>query len=90
MDGIRNRVSKANPWRFFALALSISWFFWMWVVLLGWNVWAFPAILLGAFGLFGPAIAEIILISRTRDKEQWRDYWHRVFDIRRIGKNGCW
>jgi len=76
----------ANPWRFFALALGISWFFWMWVILLGWNVFTFPAIVLGALGLFGPAIAEIILISRTHDKEEWRDYWQRVFDIRRIGK----
>ena len=80
------RISKANPWRFFALALGISWFFWMWVILLDWNVWKFPAILFGALGLFGPAIAEITLISRTHDKEQWRDYWHRVFDIRRISK----
>ena len=80
------RISKANPWKFFTLALGISWFFWMWVILLGWNVFAFPAIILGALGLFGPAIAEIILISRTHDKEEWRDYWQRVFDIRRIGK----
>ena len=28
-----NTISKANPWRFFALALSISWFFWMWVII---------------------------------------------------------
>ncbi|MCW7080581.1 MAG: methyltransferase domain-containing protein [Candidatus Methanospirare jalkutatii] len=77
---------KANPWKFFALALGISWFFWMWVILLGWNVFTFPAIIFGALGLFGPAIAEIILISRTHDKKQWRDYWQRVFDIRRIGK----
>jgi len=82
-------ISKAtNPWHFFALALGISWFFWMWVILLDWNVWTFPAILFGALGLFGPAFAEIILISRTHDKEQWRDYWQRVFDIRRIG--GRW
>ncbi|MCW3132828.1 MAG: hypothetical protein N2V78_00610 [Methanophagales archaeon] len=80
------RISKANPWKFFVLALGISWFFWMWVILLGWNVFTFPAIILGALGLFGCAIAEIILISRTHDKKQWRDYWQRVFDIRRIGK----
>ena len=79
-------ISKANPWRFFVLALGISWFFWIWVILLGWNVFTFPAIILGALGLFGPAIAEIVLISLTHDKEEWRDYWQRVFDIRRIGK----
>jgi len=84
---VREGISKAaNPWRFFALALGISWFFWIWIILLGWNVFTFPAVTLGALGLFGPAIAEIILISRTHDKEEWRDYWQRVFDIRRIGK----
>jgi len=47
------RISKANPWKFFALAIGISWFFWMWVISLGWNVFTFPAIVLGALGLFG-------------------------------------
>ncbi|KAA0010611.1 MAG: methyltransferase domain-containing protein [Thermoplasmata archaeon] len=88
LNKMNTRISKANPWKFFALALGISWFFWMWVILLGWNVFTFPAIILGALGLFGPAIAEIILISRTHDKEQWKDYWQRVFDIRRI--KGKW
>ena len=79
------RISKTvNPWRFFILALGISWFFWMWIILLNLNVWSFPAILFGAFGLFGPAIAEIILISRTREL-RW-DCWQRIFDIRRIGR----
>jgi len=87
LNKMSTRISKANPWKFFALALGISWFFWIWVILLGWNVFTFPAIILGALGLFGPAIAEIILISRTHDKEQWRDYWQRVFDIRRISKS---
>ena len=83
---MRRTVSEtANPWRFFILALGVSWFFWMWVIVFGWNVWKFPAVLFGAFGLFGPAFAELILISRSGDEAQWRDYWHRVFDFRRIG-----
>ena len=86
ITGISVKNSKANPWRFFALSLGISWFFWMWIILLNWNIWEFPAIILGALGLFGPAIAEIILITCTHDKKQWQDYWERIFDIRRIGK----
>ena len=58
----------------------------MWIILFNWNVFTFPAILFGALGLFGPAIAELILISRAHNKEEWRDYWQRVFDIRRISK----
>ena len=65
------RIPKTiNPWRFFALALSISWFFWMWIILFDWNVFTFPAILFGALGLFGPAIAELILISHVHNKEE--------------------
>jgi len=78
--------TDVNPWRFFTLALGISWFFWGWVILLGWNVWTFPSMLLGGLGLFGPALAEIILILRTGSEELRRDYWQRVFDLRRIGK----
>ncbi len=79
-------LKTASPWRFFTLALGISWFFWAWVILLNWDVWTFPAVLFGALGLFGPALAEIFLISRTHDQGRWRDYWQRVFDIKRIGR----
>ncbi len=76
---------KTNPWIFFSLAISISWFFWFWVILAHWNVFTFPAILFGALGLFGPAFAEIILIYQYHNKQQWQDYWQRVFDVKRIG-----
>ena len=79
---------SANPWRFFLLALGISWFFWAWVILQNWHVWSFPAVLFGAMGLFGPALAEIVLIARSHVPEEWRDYWQRVFDFGRIG--GRW
>ena len=45
---------------------------------------AFPLMLLLVAGGVGPAVAEVILIFRARDKAQWRDYWQRVFDVRRI------
>ncbi len=77
--------TTANSQRFFLLALGISWFSWAWVILLKWDVWRFPAILFGALGLFGPALAEIILIFRVRETERRRDYWERLFDFKRIG-----
>jgi len=49
---------------------------------------AFPMMLLLIAGGAGPAIAEIILIFRTHSMQQRRDYWQRVFDIRRI--SGRW
>ncbi|MHA1687472.1 MAG: hypothetical protein ACTSYD_13900 [Candidatus Heimdallarchaeaceae archaeon] len=38
--------SKEALW-FFVLALGISWFFWMWVIIFNWNVWSFPAVIFG-------------------------------------------
>ncbi|QTA38570.1 CPBP family intramembrane metalloprotease [Thermosipho ferrireducens] len=77
---------NSNPWIFFILTLSISWFFWMWIILSGWNVWKVPGIIFGALGLFGPTFAEIFLISKSNNKERWKDYWHRVFSFKQIGK----
>lgn len=85
-DSAERPAPEANPGRFFALALGISWLSWAAVILLRLNVWEFPAVLFGAVGLFGPALAEVVLILRTRDRARWRDYWERVFDYRRIGK----
>ncbi len=75
---------ESKTWRFFILALGISFFFWNWVIVFGWNIWTFPAVIFGALGLVGPALAEIILLSREHDREKWKDYWQRIFDIRRI------
>jgi len=77
-------VTSPNPWRFFALALGISWICWAGVILSGRNVFSFPTILLGAIGLFGPAASEILLLLRAHDPDLWNDYWKRVLDIRRI------
>ena len=60
----------------------------MWVIVSRRNVWSFPVVVLGAFGLFGPALAEIVLIYQAHDRSAWRDYWQRVFDVKRIG--GRW
>ncbi len=76
---------NTNPWQYFALALGLSWFFWFWIIVFHWNIWKIPGIIFGALGLFGPAIAELILISRSDDRQLWKDYLQRLFDIRRIG-----
>lgn len=75
---------QLNPRRFFVLAIGLSWLFWLPVALSKQDALAFPQILLFIAGGIGPAVAEIILIARSHDKAQWRDYWQRVFDFRRI------
>lgn len=75
---------QLNPQRFFALALGLSWLFWLPLALSGRDALLFPQILLFAAGGVGPAAAEIFLIARNHNKLEWRNYWQRVFDFRRI------
>jgi len=82
------KVQHTSPWRFFALTFGLSWLFWIPAALSGRDAMAFPAVFLLMAGGAGPAIAEILLIFRACDGELRRDYWQRVFDIRRIG--GRW
>ncbi len=81
-------IQRLNPRLFFALAFGLSWLFWVPAAVSGLDVMAFPMMLLLIAGGAGPAAAELILILRAHNKEQRRDYWQRVLDIRRIG--GRW
>jgi membrane protease YdiL (CAAX protease family) len=71
-------------WLFFALTYVLSWMFWMPAALFGQDftssAWAIPYLL----GGFGPSVAGLITVYRTRDKEGRRDFWRRVIDFRRI------
>jgi len=78
-----------NPWRFFGLAIGLSWLFWIPLALLGGEPMRFPYVILMILGGLGPAMAEIILIFSAGSKRQKRDYWHRVLDVRRIRLGWC-
>jgi len=67
-------LQHANPWRFFALAFALSWLFWIPTALLGKDAMTFPLIVLFIAGAAGPALAEIILIFHSGDKQQRSDY----------------
>ncbi len=82
-------TTGANPWRFFALALGLSWLFWIPLALLGQEAMKFPFVILMIAGGLSPAIAEVILIARSHDRAQWQDYRQRVLDFRRISA-GWW
>ncbi|NWG17975.1 MAG: CPBP family intramembrane metalloprotease [Chloroflexi bacterium] len=88
-----NRASKTAtrglieqfPWRFILIAFGISWTCWFFVALTGRNV--FTDLEVGVvlvLGGFGPAIAGILMVYGTGDEALIRDYWRRVFDLRRI------
>jgi hypothetical protein len=78
------RARRVNPWRFFVLALALSWLFWIPLALAGGEPMAFPYVILMILGGLGPAMAEIILVFGLGNARQKQDYWQRVFDVRRI------
>ncbi|MBN1146561.1 MAG: CPBP family intramembrane metalloprotease [Anaerolineales bacterium] len=77
------------PWLYFGLAFGWSWLFWIPAALSGQNVMNFPVVLLLVLGGLGPPLAAILLTHLAHDSEEWRDYWRRVFDFRRISAGWC-
>ena len=73
------------PWLYLLLAYGLTWLFWIPVALTRHDYQTSPFLLAVVFlGVFGPGIAGIILTYREQGKEGGRDFWHRVFDFRRI------
>ena len=73
-----------SPWPFFALTFAWTWSFWGLAVALQRPMGEFPVPLLVALGGVGPMVVGIALTYLTREPADRRDYWKRVFDIKRI------
>ncbi len=79
------QLTDKFPWRFITMAFGISWTCWFFVALTGRNIFVDLEVgIVAVLGGFGPAIAGIIMVYRTNDQAFIRDYWRRVFDVRRI------
>ena len=74
----------SSPWLFFALTFVWTWSFWGLAILSQRPMGEFPVPLLVGLGGVGPMVAGIALTYLTRDKEYQREYWKRVFDVKRI------
>jgi len=70
---------------FFVLAFGLSWLFWIPAALLDTEKLLVLVIVLYFVGGFGPTVAGILVIGRTFDLEQQRDFVRRLFGFRRIG-----
>lgn len=93
LDSERRRPSvdkgrRLSPWPFFALAFGLSWLFWIPAALLSHGNLSFPLGILTFLGGFGPSISGVVMIYRSRDDADRRDFWRRVYSFRRIG--GAW
>lgn len=73
------------PWLYLFLAYGLAWVFWIPVALTRQDYQESPLLLAVVFlGVFGPGVAGIIMTYRDQGKDGRRDFWHRVFDFRRI------
>jgi uncharacterized protein len=82
---VPEQLTDKFPWRFIAIAFGISWTCWFFVALTGQDIFTDLEVgIVATLGGFGPAIAGIIMVYRTNDPVFIRDYWRRVFDLRRI------
>lgn len=73
------------PWPYLLLAYGLTWIFWIPIALTRQDYQTSSILLAVVFlGVFGPGIAGILMTYREQGKEGRRDFWHRVFDFRRI------
>ena len=75
----------SNPWQFFAIAFGVSYLFWIPLIVLEYEPFAMPGVLLFAAGGLGVPGAAVFLLFRAAEKKHRRDYWRRLVDVRRIG-----
>jgi len=83
-----NDATGARAWRFFALTFGWTWVWWLLAVALGFSFESLPGTILMALGGVGPMVGALALLWPLRGQAQWRSYWQRVFDARRIP--GAW
>lgn len=80
-----NTSKPKFPWLYMLLAYGLTWIFWIPVALTRQDYQESPLLLAIVFlGAFGPGIAGISMTYREQGKAGGRDFWHRVFDFRRI------
>lgn len=81
---LKRECESKGLWHFWALAYGLSWLFWIPTALSGEDVtstiWGVPYML----GGFGPSIAGIVIVYRSKKTGASRDFWERVVDFRRI------
>lgn len=79
-----NKTSEASPWPFFALALGLSWFFWVPAIFFGRAGAATLTTMLHLLGGIGPLATALLLLYWREDQAARWDYWRRIVDWRRI------
>ena len=79
-----NKPKLPSAWRFFLLNFAWTWLFWIPAAFLSRNGSTPLITALHFIGGLGPMLAALVLVYSARDKQVRRDFWRRLFDIKRI------
>src|SRR5512142_1107167 len=80
---------KRLPWSYLLLAYGWAWLLWIPVAATRRDYQASPLLMaIVMLGVFGPGLAGLLLTYRDHDPAAPRDFWRRLFDLRRI--RGAW
>jgi membrane protease YdiL (CAAX protease family) len=83
---MKNRtITTQTPLIYFLIAIGFSWLFWIPAAFLDVNIPGSPWVFLLYIGGIGPAVGGILLTYLNKEKESYKEYWRRVFDVKRIG-----
>ncbi len=79
----RGRIPRT--WLFFILVFGWTWSFWIAAAASGTSVETTRGETLLLLGLLGPMLGGIGFTYLTQSTEEWREYWLRIVDPKRIG-----
>jgi len=74
----------SKPWQFFAIAFGVSYLFWIPLIVLEYDPFALPGVILFAAGGLGVPGAAIFMLFWAGEERHRREYWRRLVDVQRI------
>lgn len=69
---------------FLSLTVLTTWLMYFVIILFGWSPYAFPGVILLFFGGSTPSWIGVIMVLVTYDRAQRKDYFQRVYQLKRI------
>jgi len=81
---MENKTGRSSLGWFFGMAFGLSWLCWVPAALWARDVMSFPWVVPFLLGGFGPSAAGLIQLYRTRGRRERKEFWRRLFDVRRI------
>ncbi len=85
-----HRTSRFHTLIYFPVVLGMSWGPWFLAIATGQGIGVLTGKIMLLFGLFGPALAAVILMYLGKDGEAHWDYWRRLVDTTPITKGHLW